>query len=206
MIKLKDQNDKNSPLEYDKIYLERLKKGTDQFDLRRWKKLLKEYRGGRLIDLGCLDSQVPFYAHERFPEAEIWGVDLAEETVKDMQARFPFALFEVADVYKTKYPDNYFGYAVAGEIMEHLEFPEKFLKEAFRILRPGGILALSTPKDEVIEPGAIDGERHLWSYSVEDIKALLQPYGEVTTDVLGSKWFPFYKYSFPNIIAFCKKK
>jgi ubiquinone/menaquinone biosynthesis C-methylase UbiE len=206
MIKLTEQNEKNSPLEYDKIYLERLKKGVDQFDIRRWKKLLKKYKGSNLIDLGCLDSQVPFYAHERFPNAEIWGVDLAEETVKSMQDRYPFAIFEVADVYKTKYPSDYFGYAVAGEIMEHLEFPQKFLEETFRILRPGGILALSTPKEEIVEPGAIDKDRHLWSYSIEDITALLSPFGTVETEILGSKYFPFYKYSFPNIIAFCKKK
>lgn len=206
MIKLNKQNEKNSPQEYDRIFLEREKKGTDAFDKRRWKKLLKGYRGGRLIDLGCLDSLIPLYANTKFPHAEIWGIDLAPEAIRSMQDKYPFAMFEVADVYKTKYPDDYFGYAVAGEIMEHLEYPELFIKEAFRILRPGGILALSTPKEEAIEPGAVDGERHLWSYSEDDIRDMLVPYGTVEMSTLGSRYFPFYKYYFPNIIAYCKKK
>lgn len=206
MIKLTEQNELNSPLEYDKVYLERKDKGVDEMDIRRWKRLLKHYKGSRLIDLGCLDSQIAGFAHDRFPDSEIWGIDLAPQTIESMQSEYPFALFEVQDVYKTKYPDNYFGYAVAGEIMEHLEYPEKFLKEAFRILRPGGVLALSTPKEEAIEPGAVDKDRHLWSYSVEDIEALLSPFGSVTIEVLGSKYFPLYRYVWPNIIAFCKKK
>ncbi len=206
MIKLNEQNDLNSPIEYDKIFLARQKKGVDEFDLRRWKKLLKPYKGSRLIDLGCLDSLVPKFARERFPEAELWGVDLAEEAIKKMQEMDPQTIYTVADVYNLKLPSGYFGYAVAGEIMEHLEHPEKFLKEAFRVLRPGGVLALSVPKEEAVEPGAVDPDRHLWSYSISDITALLSPYGNVKIEVLGSKFFPFYRYYFPNIIALCKKK
>lgn len=206
MIKLNEQNELNSPLEYDKIFLARQKKGVDEFDLRRWKKLLKPYKGGRLIDLGCLDSLVPKLARERFPDAEIWGIDLAEEAIRKMKETDPQTVYTVADVYNTGIPREYFGYAVAGEIMEHLEEPEKFLKEAFRILRPGGILALSVPKEEAVEPGAVDPDRHLWSYSMSDILALLSPYGDVKIETLGSKFFPFYRYSFPNIIAWCKKK
>src|SRR5581483_6509129 len=103
MIKLAKQSEKNSPVEYDRIYLERTKKEPDSFDKRRWKKLLKKYRGSRLIDLGCLDSLVPLYAHERFTAAEIWGIDLAQEAIKSMQAKYPFAIFQVADVYRTKF-------------------------------------------------------------------------------------------------------
>lgn len=206
MIKLTEQSDLNSPDAYDAIYAERDKKQPDEMDMRRWKKLLRYYKGSRLIDLGCLDSRVPQLALQRFPEAEIWGIDLAREAIKDMQKKFSEVYFEVGDVYATKYPSNYFGYAVAGEIMEHLDDPEKFLAEAFRILRPGGTLALSVPKEEATEPGAIDPDRHIWSYSEEDIKSMLTIYGTVNIETLGSKYFPVYKYAFPNLLAFCKKK
>ena len=123
-----------------------------------------------------------------------------------MKRKYPWVYYEVMDVYKTKYPDNYFGYAVAGEILEHLEHPKEFIKEAMRILHPGGILALSTPKEEAIEPGAVDRERHLWSFSTGDIQSLLEPYGSVIIETLGSKYFPIYQYAWPTIISFCKKK
>lgn len=206
MKKLIDQSEKNSPLEYDKIYLDRKKKGPDDQDIRRWRKLLKHYKGTRLLDMGCLDSLVPEFALQKNPKAEVWGIDLAEEAIENMRQSFPYAYYEVRDVYSTEFPKDYFGYIVAGEIMEHLEDPKKFIEEAMRILRKGGTFAMSTPLEEATEPGAVDGERHLWSFTKDDIINLLKPYGEVRVEVLGSRFFPFYKYYFPSIIVFCKKK
>lgn len=39
---------------------------------------------------------------------------------------------------------------IAGEILEHLEEPIKFLNECFSLLKPGGILVLSTPNPHSI--------------------------------------------------------
>lgn len=205
MQKLTEQNNKNSALEYDKIFLKRKENGIDEQDLKRWKKLLKFYKGGRLIDLGCLDSEIPGLIKQRFPEAEVWGIDLAQQAITQMQQKFPWVYYEVMDVYKTKYPDNYFGYIVAGELIEHLEFPEEFIKEGMRILRPGGIFALSTPKEEIKDIGAIDKERHLWSFSEDDIENLFSPYGSVKIEFLKSQYFPIYKYRFPTLISWIKK-
>lgn len=206
MKKLTEQSEKNSPEEYDKIFETRKMKGPDDQDVRRWRKLLKHYKGTRLIDMGCLDSLIPMYALRKNPTAEVWGIDVATDSIQQMRDLFPFAYYEVMDVYETKFPDNYFGYAVAGEILEHLERPADFIREAMRILRPGGTLALSTPKEEEKEPGAVDGERHLWSFSKDDIIKLLEEYGTVKVEELGSRYFPYYEYHFPSIIAFCKKK
>lgn len=206
MKKLVEQSEKNSPEEYDKIFFARREKGPDETDIRRWKKLLKHYKGTRLLDMGCLDSRVPVYAAQKNPHAEIWGIDLSEEAIFNMQLEFPHAFYAVQDAYNTKFPDEYFGYVVAGEIIEHLEDPPRFISEAMRVLRPGGTFALSTPKEEAIEPGAVDAERHLWSYTADDLINMLKPYGSVKIEVLGSQFFPYYKYHFPTLIAFCKKK
>lgn len=206
MKKLVEQSDKNSGLEYDKIYLIRQEEGPDKQDVKRWKKLLKHYKGTRLLDMGCLDSLIPEFAVQKNPTAELWGIDLSEVAINSMRQLFPYVYYDVQDVYQTKFPDDYFGYVVAGELIEHLERPSDFIKEAMRILRPGGTFALSTPLDEELEPGAVDGERHLWSFSREDIQKILEPYGNVKIEVLGSTYFPIYKYHWPSIIAFCKKK
>ena len=205
MQRLLQSSEKNSPEEYDKIYLARKEGGPDEFDVRRWKRLVRHYHGGKLLDMGCLDSLVPQIAHEKYPKDEIWGLDLAPETISDMQERFPFANFVVGDVYKTLFPQRSFDYVVAGELMEHLEDPQKFLQEVFRILKRGGTLALSVPKEEALEKGAVDGDRHLWSFSEDDMYEMLEPYGYVTVETLGSKFFPVYRYAWPSLIAYCRK-
>lgn len=206
MIRLIEENNKNTPAEYNRIFNARKEQGIDKFDMRRWKKLLKYYRGGNLVDVGCLDSLVPLLAHERYPKAELWGVDVAEEAIIAMRRRMPYVNYQVRDAYETRFPDEYFDYAVAGEVIEHLENPKQFITELARIVKPGGVLAISTPLNEAIDPGAVDHERHIWSFDEQDIKDLLSPFGSVTLATLRSQKFPIYKYHFPNIIGWCKKQ
>ncbi|OFY60708.1 MAG: hypothetical protein A2X04_06100 [Bacteroidetes bacterium GWF2_41_9] len=49
-------------------------------------------------------------------------------------------LFEVinASIYDTHLPDNYFDFAIARLVLEHLKNPEKAITEVIRILKPGG--------------------------------------------------------------------
>lgn len=196
----------NSAAGYDAIYQARKEKGVDVHDVKRWKKLLKFYRGGRLIDLGCLDSLVPVIAKKWYPQEEVWGLDEAGEAINEMRRTYPFVDWIQGDVYATKFPPNYFSYIVAGELIEHLDRPEDFIAEAFRILKTGGVLALSTPEDEAREPGAVDDHRHIWSFKPEDIQTMLEPYGQTWLRSMGSDFFPQYEYHWPSILGYCRKK
>lgn len=204
------QKNINSGEEYDRIYFERKKAGEDRQDMRRWKKLIKPFKGGRIIDLGCLDSRIYSLLKKRLPYVKIdyLGVDIAAKAVEDMQKIYPdetYAKFQVLDVYNTGLPSESFDYAVLGELIEHLEEPKKAVDEAMRILRKGGTLALSTPLEEAVEPGAVDKDRHLWSFNANDIIELLGGHGSVRMMTLGSEYFPKYIYHFPTVIAWCQK-
>lgn len=192
----------NSPEVYDAIFKERHTQGVHWADMRRWKYLLKHYRGGKIIDLGCLDSLIC----EMVEPKNYLGIDLAKNAIKIMQDRYPYADFMVDDICKLRLSAHQYEYAVLGEVIEHLEKPEDAVKETFRILKPGGVLALSTPLEEEKELGACDAERHLWSFDKHDIIKLLSPYSsKVRIKILGSRWFP-YRYVWPTIIAFAWKK
>ena len=196
---------KNDTIEYSQIFFQRLLKGVDEHDLKRWKRLIKYYRGGRFVDLGCLDSLAPVIVKEQYPTEEVWGIDLVKDAIEEMARRFPFVYYQTGDIYDTRFPDNYFNYAVCGEVIEHLDDPTLFFKEVFRILKHGGMLALSTPLGEEREVGAVDGDRHIWSFEIEDMEKLLGQYGHVTTKITGSDYFPKYTYHFPTLYAYCRK-
>lgn len=195
----------NTPEEYARIFDERAKKEPDWADVRRWDKLLSKYNGGTLIDLGCLDSPIPVIAKERFPDSVIVGFDFSMDVIKKRSMEHVGINWYCGDVTDTKL-DQRFDYAVLGEVIEHLEYPYEATHEAARILRPGGILALSTPLNEAIEPGAVDGHRHLWSFDEADIRNMLEPFGTVEIEILRSQQEPEYRYSFPVMVAFLTKK
>ncbi len=205
MRRLRENSVLNGPDAYSEMFVERQKGEVDWFDSLRWERLIKDFNGGKIIDLGCLDSLIPMMAKKRFPECESWGLDQAEDAIHYLARECPEINYTVGDVYKTELPTGYFDYVVAGELIEHLEKPEDFFAEAFRILKPGGILAISTPKEET-EKGEVDGFRHLWSYTREDIKEMCQLYSsKVKIGTLRSKYFP-YKYHWPYIICWATKK
>lgn len=198
---------RNSAQEYDRIFKERQKREPDWMDLRRWKKLLSRFHSNfeaKLIDIGCLDSQIPQMAKKYYPQPEIWAVDIAKEVIEELNKKNSDINYQYGDIYSIGMPNDFFDYAVMGELLEHLEEPEKAIKETMRILKPKGILAVSVPYNET-EVGEIDKDRHLWSFSADDIIGMLRPYGEVEIEILGSQFEPEYRYHFPYLLAWCKK-
>jgi len=62
---------------------------------------------------------------------------------------------------------------VSLETIEHLKYPKKFLKEAKRIIKPGGLLVLSTPNGEVSYE---DNLFHIKEYTFSELNILLSDF------------------------------
>lgn len=195
-MKRLNNKDNNSPEEYQKIAYT----PVDWFELKRWQRLLKHWKGGYLLDLGSFDSMVPVFAKALYPESWVHALDYSYKGTNIYSGIY----YDQGDVYNIKRGDATMDYVVMGQLLEHLEYPEKALKEAMRVLKVGGVLALSVPLNET-EAGEVDKTHHLWSFSEQDIEELLKPYGSWEIETLRSQFIPRYIYHFPNIVAFCKK-
>ena len=99
----------------------------------------------RILDMGCGIGQLSIALKERFPEAEVWGVDVAAPMIRyghmravDLAVGVNFAHRLAED---TKFPDNHFdivtSYILHHEVTE--EVSKQIFAEAFRVLRPGGV-------------------------------------------------------------------
>ena len=167
---------------------------------------MSRFRGSSLLDVGCLDSLIIPLAWKKYPPSKpfLVGIDTAKDVSTQMSRKYPYALFYNTDLFSFQ-SESLFDYVVLGEVIEHIENPQLAIMKAMQLLNPGGILALSTPWEET-ELGEVDKERHIWSFSPQDIRDMLEPYGTVEIQRLGSQWFPRYRYAFPSIIAFGTKK
>ena len=105
--------------------------------------------GRDVVDLGCGEG---YGAHRLSLVARsVRAVDLAAEAVSAARVRYAAShlRFLVGDATHTGLEDASADLVVAFEIYEHLENPADLLAEARRLLRPGGLLLVSTPNRAV---------------------------------------------------------
>lgn len=92
---------------------------------------------GTVLDMGCgvrpFESDILTYADS------YTGVDWSN-TLHGLQADIAADLNEVLPIASAS-----FDHVVSFEVMEHLRAPQMMLAEAFRVLKPGGTITVSTP-------------------------------------------------------------
>lgn len=72
-------------------------------------------------------------------------------------------------------PSDYFDAIISFETLEHVENQENMLLEFKRILKPGGVLIISSPDREIItEKGGTDNKFHINELSKKELVAILR--------------------------------
>ncbi len=91
----------------------------------------------RLLDLGC--GIKPFrHVYDKYSESSV-GIDVAQSPHGTSEADV------IYDGKKIPFPDQEFDYVFCTEVMEHVPEPKDFLKEIYRVLKPGGVLIMTIP-------------------------------------------------------------
>jgi ubiquinone/menaquinone biosynthesis C-methylase UbiE len=98
---------------------------------------------GKVLELGCgwgrgVDTLIEKCEHYT-------GLDKNQPLIDSLQAKYPKHTFRTADLpHLTEFQDNTFDYIVTFQVIEHIQDDHKFLKEAQRVLKPGGKIFLTT--------------------------------------------------------------
>ena len=105
--------------------------------------LVPPVAGLRVLDAGCGGGRMSSWLVDR--GAEVVGVDISPELLRLAQERLPAASFVLADLAKPlPFEDASFDVAVSSLVMHYLRDWTPTLRELRRVLRPDGVLALST--------------------------------------------------------------
>jgi SAM-dependent methyltransferase len=127
-------------------HAERIKR-REEFEIM-WPYIERLPNGSRLLDGGCgMGDWVIWLSKTGYPTT---GLDISRVTIDKLKAMFPELDFAVGDVRATGLAtgciDGYFAWGT----FEHFE--EGFgpvVSEAFRVLKPGGLLFMSVPFDNL---------------------------------------------------------
>ena len=118
-----------------------------QINNERVQTVLSLIDGPDVLHVGCVgEGGERFLLHstlcERLPQCQVWGVDVNASGVAEL-CRRGFNVVE-GDAESLDF-DHKFDTIFAGELIEHLSNPGRFLDSCRRALKPNGKLVLSTP-------------------------------------------------------------
>ncbi|NJK82109.1 MAG: methyltransferase domain-containing protein [Chloroflexaceae bacterium] len=99
---------------------------------------------GRILEAGCGNGRILITL--RYLGYPIEGVEWVVDTVRATRASYPDLPIRVADVTRLDVLDTAFDAYISLGVVEHRRAgPEPFLTEAYRVLRPAGIMLISVP-------------------------------------------------------------
>lgn len=109
------------------------------------------------------------------------GVDIDSSAVEiaAAKANSPLASFMRGSATNLPFPDSEFDVYISIETIEHIKDERSFLKEAFRVIRPGGLFICSTPNRKVLNPGKKITDKpinifHVREYSKDEFCLILK--------------------------------
>jgi SAM-dependent methyltransferase len=158
-------------------------------------------RGKRVLDLGCRSGALT----RHFVDGnEVVGLDVdavalakaAELGIDGVQGNVEEPL---------PFDDASFDAVIAGELFEHLQFPDTLVREVRRVLRPGGVIVGSVPNAYRLQ-GRLrfllgrapeDDPTHLHMFSATAVRRLLAEFQDVRLSFVGGR----YRRLHPRLLA-----
>jgi SAM-dependent methyltransferase len=104
---------------------------------------LRYAHGGRALDIGCGTGYGLAEIAANVERAI--GIDAATEAVAYARGHYPAATFLQASAESLPFADSAFDLITAFEVIEHLDNWRDLLREARRLIQPGGVFLVSTP-------------------------------------------------------------
>jgi len=142
---------RRAPSEYDEQFMDTM--ASAYLDQTAWTKLRLEAvqalvdprRGEHVLDLGSAAGAISHFLSGL--GCKTVGVDAEPLAIEKARGLFPRLQFQLANVARLPFEDASFDKAVAADLVEHLDDATfgAMLREARRVLRPGGTLSIYTP-------------------------------------------------------------
>ena len=177
--------------------------------------LFKEWMGknNKVLDMGCRDGILTrhFIEHN-----EVTGLDIDKQALEACRENLKIEIKWADFSLQVPIPTSSFDVVVAGEVIEHLPYPEITIAEISRILKPEGLFIGSVPNSyhlknrlRVLKGRLIDYDQtHLRAYNVMLLRQYLEKEFviEELTSCRGKSAFLSVSWFGRDLVWKCRKK
>jgi SAM-dependent methyltransferase len=166
--------------------------------------------GKRVLDLGCRSGALT----RHFLEGNsVVGLDV-DAAALDRAAALGIEPVQATVEEPLPFDDASFDAVVAGELFEHLQFPDALVAEIRRVLRSGGVLAGSVPNAFRVQSRLRfllgrppeDDPTHLRMFSPGSIRELLDEFRDVRLDFVGGRYVRLSARLFARDLVFSARR
>lgn len=154
--------------------------------------------GMKFLEAGC--GRGEFLNHFKNLGLDVSGVDISNEAPGFQ----PNIAIRVCDIEKdgTPYPNDTFDIIYSKSLIEHFYYPERYMKEAYRILKPGGILLTLVPDWESNYKIYFDDYTHRTPFTIVSLNDIYKIYGFEKVKVFKFRQLPIV-WEYPGLNYFC---
>jgi len=143
-------------------------------------KIIKKYFPpgfkGRILDVGCGLGYFVEYLQNNGWDAR--GIEVSKYAADSAENKGLNVIS--GDFLKIEYPLNHFDCITMWDAIEHVPYPMRYVKQAYKLLKPGGMLIIQTPNIENLTlllnknmyPWA--PTEHLFYFSIKTLRLLLE--------------------------------
>ena len=170
--------------------------------------------GSRVLEVGCGAGGTTRAMAAARPDLIIHACDFSRTAIlaaRNLGGDIPYVVASATDL---PYPDSSFDALVFYDVLEHILDADRSLDEAFRVLRPGGVLAATVPAEG--QPGTFEWLRwklgwradmkayakgHVQRFTYKGLRSMLRRHGlrpirwQYSFHILGQLWDFWYYYA-----------
>ncbi|MEI7905123.1 MAG: class I SAM-dependent methyltransferase [Candidatus Firestonebacteria bacterium] len=136
------------------------------------------YFNGNILDVGC--GKAVFLDQAKKQGMSVFGTEYSEYTSKYAIEKYGINPI-LKDLLSAEFKNNFFDVVSFWHVLEHLYYPSKYIQEACRIMKKGGILIVELPNKDVrgvdIDNQIKQNQTHLNFFTEKSIKTLLYSNG-----------------------------
>ena len=152
------------------------------------KKYLKTIDARQILDVGCNSGTFTKQIYNVLPESKIYGIDISQNAISYAEQKYKNISFSVAWAEKLPFKENSFDLATCFEVLEHVDEPDKIIREMLRVLRKKGNMIIIVPTENLLfrmiwalwtifGPGSVWKHTHVQKFTKDSLDVLLRKFG-----------------------------